>query len=116
MDERLEQALQFSKYRQTLFLEKRRLQEKLSNDLIIIHNGGKFTISRNLIVFLNLIIPDEGTNSVVLLDDNNNPILVEDLAKFRTDISSLYFSVINQYYMDFEDLKKKRTVKAIVDL
>ena len=51
MDVRLEQALDLSKTRYTLFLEKRRLQEKLKADLTYSVNGGQFYIDRNFIVY-----------------------------------------------------------------
>jgi hypothetical protein len=116
VDTRLEKALEISKFRRTLYLEKLRLQEKLKSDLTIGYNGGRFYIDRNLIVFLNLITPVEGTNSVILLDDTQNPIRVDDLVKFREQITNTYFTVINQYTLDIDALKKKRTIKAIVNL
>ena len=67
MDVRLEQALDLSKTRYTLFLEKRRLQEKLKADLTYSVNGGQFYIDRNFIVYLNLLVPSEGTVSATMI-------------------------------------------------
>ena len=116
MDPRLEKALEFANFRQTLYLEKVRLQEKLKTELTIGWNGGQFYIDRNLIVFLNLITPEEGTNSVVILDDFHNPIEIDDLIKFKEYAINRYFTLVNQYALDIDALKKKRTVKGIVNL
>lgn len=116
MDVRLEQALDLSKFRYTLFLEKRRLEEKLKADLTYAFNGGQFYIDRNFIVFLNLLTPEEGTMSTTILDDNMRPIYVEDITKLQKDVLELYSRVVNQYQVDFEQLRKKRSPSAIVDL
>jgi hypothetical protein len=116
MDERLAKALEFSNLRHTLHLEKRRLQEKLKADLTLSYNGGVFQIDRNFIVFLNLLTPDEDTTSTVVLDDRQDPIYIENLQEFKRKALNVYHRCINQYYVDFEALKKKRSVKAVVDL
>jgi hypothetical protein len=116
MDERLESALKFANLRQTLFLEKQRLQEKLKSDLSISFNGGRFYLDRNFIMYINTITPAEGIISATILDDKTNPILIDNLADFRFHISQVYNDAVSEYYQAFEELKKKRSVKAIVDL
>lgn len=116
MDSRLEKALEFANFRQTLSIEKTRLTEILKSKLKIYRNGGYFQIDRNLIVFLNLIHPTDESNSVVLLDDNFVPVLIEDLTAFRVEVTNLYHTLANQHFLDMNELKKKRSVKAIVDL
>lgn len=115
MDERLEKALEFANFRHTLAIEKKRLKEKLKVDLTIAHNGGIFYIDRNLIGVLNSLNESE-PETAVLLDDREVPVLIEDFPSFRTMVIQKYFQVINQYYMDYEALKKKRTVKDLVSL
>ena len=116
MDERLENALKFANLRQTLFLEKQRLQEKLKSDLSISYNGGRFYLDRNFIMYINTITPEEGIVSATVLDDKMNPIFIENIADFRFHISQVYSDATSSYYQAFEELKKKRSVKAIVDL
>lgn len=116
MDERLEEALKFANYRHTLFLEKQRLQEKLKTALTFGYGGGTFFLDRNFIVYLNAITPEEGVGSAMLLDDKLNPVYIDNLDQFRSHVMRYYNDVVNQYYLDIEALKKKRTVKAIVDL
>lgn len=116
MDARLEKALEFSKFRHSQYLEKRRLQEKLQADLTIAHNGGLFTIDRTLIVFLNQVTPEAGTGSITLLDNNLVPVLIADLVAFRRDVLDKYTKVIAQYYVDYERLRRARTPQALFDL
>ena len=114
MDQRLETALEFAKFQHTLHLEKKRIQAKLHRDLELAYNGGIFTIDRNFIVFLELFNPNYG--NVTILDDNLNPIVISNSEDFKKEVKNTYFRAVNQYRVDFEGLKKKRTVKGIVDL
>lgn len=116
MDERLDAALKFANLRHTLYLEKQRLQEKLKNDLSISYNGGRFYLDRNFIMYVNTITPEEGVGSATILDDKMNPIYIENLTDFRFHISRVYNTAVNQYAADMEELKKKRSVKSIVNL
>jgi|APGre2960657423_1045063.scaffolds.fasta_scaffold04982_3 hypothetical protein len=116
MDTRLEQALEFSRLRHTQYLERRRLQEKLQSDLTMAKGGGRFHIDRNFISFLNLVSPDEGTASIVLLDDNLVPVVIDDVIAFRKAVMQKYAEVTNQYYLDYEAMRTSRSVKKIVGL
>lgn len=116
MDKRLEQALDFSNFRHTQTLEKRRLQEKLRVNLTLGFNGGTFFIDRNLIVFLNTIMTDNDSDPLIILDEKMIPILIDDPVTFRQVVISKYISSVNQYYYDYESLKKKRSATAIIDL
>lgn len=115
MDERLTKALEFANFQQTLYLEKKRLQDKLKKDLTFGYNGGIFNADRNFIVFLNLLIPEEGKSSVTILDDNLIPIQINDISDLQQRTLKVYFTAVNQYSLEFENLRKKRTVKAIVE-
>lgn len=115
MDKRLEQALDFSNLQHTLYLEKKRIQSKLHRDLELVYSGGRFTIDRNFVVFLELLNPDDD-GSVTILDDNLTPIRIQDPTAFQKEVRNTYFRAVNQYRVDFESLKKKRSVKAIVNI
>jgi hypothetical protein len=115
MDQRLEQALEFANYQYTIHLEKKRLQAKLRSELELAYNGGIFTIDKNFIVFLELFNPDDD-GSVTVLDDNLSPIIILNPEEFKKEVQNTYFRAVNQYRVDFETLKKKRSVKDIVGL
>jgi hypothetical protein len=116
MDQRLQNALDFSNFRHTQYLEKQRLKEKLQTDLTLAYNGGRFFLDKNFLAFINTLIPEDGTNSMPILDDKLDPILIKDIVEFRQLCWDRYFRTINQYYLDIESLKKKRSVGAIVNL
>jgi hypothetical protein len=51
-----------------------------------------------------------------LIDINDNPILVEDLQEFRDIIFEKYFTATQEYYNEYQKIKKSRTVNSLVDL
>jgi hypothetical protein len=116
MDAQLKQALDFANYRQTLSIQKRTLKEKIEAKLTYGYNGGIFKIDRILIVFVQMLIDQGRTHGVPLLDMNDNPIMVEDLEIFKDEIVDRYFTSTLEYYEQFENLKKSRSVEKLLDL
>lgn len=116
MDSLLKNALDFSNYKQTLSTQKKVLKEKLEANLTIGYNGGLFKVDRSLISFVDFLIRKERTTDVVLLDQNNNPTMIEDIADFEIKILDAYFSATTDYHLEFEKIKKNRTVESLVDL
>jgi hypothetical protein len=116
MDSLLKNALEFSNYKQTLSTQKKVLKEKLDANLTVGYNGGLFKVDRSLVSFVDFLIRKERTTDVVLLDQNNNPILINDLSDFETKILDSYFSSTIDYHLEFEKLKKNRSVESLVDL
>ena len=51
----------------------------------------------------------------MLLDIYENPIKV-DIENFYDEISSRYFEVTNEYYAEYEKIRKARKVHKILDL
>lgn len=116
MDERLKKALDFSNFRQTVNIQRKNLKEKLQAKLTYGHAGGVFYIDRSLITFVQLCIDQGRTNGVPLLDSNENPIIIEDLVKFKDEIFDRYFTAAFEYSKEYEILKKSRTVEKILEL
>ena len=77
-DERLEKALEFANYRQTLFNQKKILQDNCEAQLSYAYNGGTFKIDQTLIAFINSFLA-EGKEEMVVLDTNKTPIKITDL-------------------------------------
>ena len=50
-----------------------------------------------------------------MLDIYKNPILVE-LESFYEEIRSRYFEASNEYYVEYEKLRKARKVHKVLDL
>jgi len=116
MDERLKKALDFSNYRQTLSIQRKTLKEKINAKLTYGYQGGLFKIDRSLIVFVQMLIDQDRTENVPLVDQNDNPILIPDLTKFRDEILDRYFTSTYEYYEEYQKIKNSRTVEKLLDL
>ena len=114
MDERLEKALDFSNYMLTLNNQKRLLAEKYQESLIHFYNGSQFTITRELITFVSIMISSD-QDEIVITDDNNIPCMVENLEDFYSEIINKYAIASNDYYTAYASLKTNRSVEKLVD-
>ena len=54
------------------------------------------------------------TSGVVLLDANENPVLVDDLEVFREELFQRYFEVTNEYFDQYQKIKKSRSVEKLI--
>lgn len=116
MNEQFTKALEFSNYRQTFAIQKRTLKEKIDAKLTFGCNGGIFKIDRSLISFVQMFVDQGRTDNVPLIDANENPIMIEDLEKFRDDIMDRYYETTLEYYTEYQELKKSRSVEKLLDL
>ena len=116
MEEQLKKALDFSNYRQSLSILRKTLKEKNEAKLTYGFNGGIFKIDRSLITFVQMLLDQGRTSGVPLIDANDNPILIEDLEKFKDEILDRYFTATLEYYEQYQDLKKSRSVEKLLDV
>lgn len=115
MDERLEKALEFSNYMVTLNNQKRVLKEQYRENIVYYTNGGQFTITQELITFVNMLIERGITEDIVLVDDNETPIVIKNVHEFLSDILNDYFRAANFYYAEYQKLLTKRNVEKLID-
>jgi len=115
MHEQLKKALEFANYQQTFSIQRRILKEKIEAKLTYGYNGGFFSIDRNLLTFVELLCNKGRTSGAVVLDSNENPILIDDLEKFRDEIFSRYFEATYEYYESYQSLKKSRSVEKLLE-
>lgn len=113
MDQRLEKALEFSHYSQTLNNQIALEKTKIENHLLYAFNGGFFDIDYSLITFVDLMIR-QGHTEIVLLDKNRVPVKINDLVSFSEKIVSLYFEATNRYHVEYTRLRKSRNVKSVI--
>lgn len=116
MEEQLQKALDFSNYRQSFSIQRKTLKEKIDAKLTYGTNGGIFKIDRSLITFVQMLIDQGRTSGVPLLDINDNPILIDDLNQFKDEIMDRYFASTLEYYEQYQELKKSRSVEKLIDL
>ena len=114
MDERLEKALEFANYMTTLNNQKRVLKEKFYESAIHYHNGGQFSVNKDLMNFCNMLV-STGQESVVLIDDNDIPVKVADIETFLSDILDIYFTASNEYLTAYEKIRSQRKVSGLVE-
>lgn len=114
MDERLQKALDFSNFMVTLNNQKRLIREKYDEDLLYFANGSQFTVSRELITFVGLMI-DKDQETLILTDDNGIPSKVDDVNEFYDNILDVYFSASNEYFAKYEALKSNRSVEKLIE-
>jgi hypothetical protein len=114
MDDRLTKALEYSNYKVIVFQQKQNLKLRLENLLTYAHNGGMFKITQELISFVAALLQREVTE-VVLVDSRENPVKIDNLEDFYDTILSQYFEATNEYHLEFEKLRKARSVKQVTD-
>ena len=78
MDERLSKALEFSNYMVTLNNQKRVLKEKYYQSAVHYFSGGQFSVTQELITFVSMLVSKGNDADIVLLDDNDTPIIPTD--------------------------------------
>jgi hypothetical protein len=115
MDQRLEKALEFSKYMTTLNNQKRLIQEQFLETCVHYLNGGKFSVNRELITFCHTLLQSK-QSSAVLIDDNETPVNVEDLQTFTDEILDIYFRASYEYLDKYNEIKKNRTIEGLVNI
>lgn len=115
MDERLEKALDISNLMVTLNNQKRILKEQYRENIIYYYSGSQFTVTQQLISFVQSLI-SLGQVSSVLIDDNDTPTEIENLEEFAVNIHSVYFEASNKYLLEYNKLKKTRSVESIMEI
>jgi hypothetical protein len=115
MDERLKQALDFSNYTNTLNDAKRIMIEKYKSNLVMLYKGGQFNCTRELVNFCSNMLHLE-RDDLVVLDENNQPVLVENLKDFAEKVQDTYLSASYEYYNEYKLLIKNRSIEGLVNL
>lgn len=115
MEERLEKALEFANYRQTLNNQLHKVKTRAEGLLLMSTNGGNFKINQELICFLDFL-SRKGMKQVTLLDSNNSPIQIDDIEKLLDEVTTRYFEVTNDYLREYNTIRKSRNVKTIIDV
>jgi hypothetical protein len=115
MEEIIKKAFEHANYIAVLANQKQIITEEFNQKLIYYHNGGSFSITKEFLNFLNLLVSKELTDDVVLIDDNSTPILIEDLNQFFSTVFSIYFESTNEFYTKHSQLISQRSVEKIID-
>jgi predicted HTH transcriptional regulator len=115
MEERLQKALEFANYRQTLNNQLHKIKIKSEGLLMFAKNGGNFSVNQELICFLDYLVRT-GITETNILDSNNIPVQIKDVEVFLKEITQRYFEVTNDYLKEYQSIRKLRNVKSIIDV
>lgn len=116
MEDVLQTALNFSTFRKNIEIQKTAIKDKLHANLTVGYDGGIFYIDRSLIIFLKFLIDNHRTENVPVLDTNNVPILIKNVKDFQDKILDVYFESTNEYLIEFEKIKKQRSLEDLLKL
>ena len=115
MEERLQKALEFANYRQTLNNQLHKVKIRAEGLLMYAKNGGNFIINQELICFLDYL-NRTGITETNMLDHNNVPVKISDVSEFLKEVTKRYFEVTNDYLKEYQAIRKLRNVKSILDI
>ena len=114
MDERLEKAFQTANFMASLTGQRKIALEEFQQGLIYYQSGASFTVTRELLSFVKLLIDSGYTEDTVLIDDNSMPVQIKDLQAFYDNILDQYFQSANQYFVEYTNLKRQRKVEDLI--
>jgi hypothetical protein len=115
MDDTLKKAFDIANYMAVLSNQRHILKEEFKQNLIHYENGGTFTITKELLNFVNTLILLGNAEDVVLVDDNEQPVNIENLINFFDTTMHIYQEAINEYYTKFQKIKTNRTVEGLIN-
>lgn len=113
--EKIENALHMKNAMKTFNLNKENIKAKVDNLLSYSMNGGTFEVSPELIGFVNFIV-SSGREEVIILDKNRLPIIINNTKEFLDKISDVYFFAVNEYYLEYEQLRSSRRIDVALEL
>lgn len=114
MDERLQKALEFSNYNLTFQNQKQNIKNRFAQLQVVHFNNGVFKADPTTISFVKTLI-DMGQKSSVIIDDKENPVEIKNLEDFLNELVSAYTSATQEYDVEFNKLKRMRSIKKIMD-
>jgi hypothetical protein len=114
MDERLEKALEFGNYRQTLANQKRNIKARMEVLQLVPYEGGTFSATPLLISFVGTLMTAKKTTAIVL-DTKEKPVKIADLSDFLETLISAYTEASNEFSTHMEKINKARNIKKIMD-
>jgi hypothetical protein len=114
MNDEIKKTFDAASLMSTLNNQKQILHEELNQSLLHYHNGAVFTVNLTLLSFIGNCCTMQ-KDSVVLLDDNQMPALIENLPKFYRDILSVYTEATNCYYYEYNKVTNPKNIVSIIN-
>ena len=108
----LKEVEKFTNLKSAIDTKKRNAFEKAQNKLIFAFDGGLFKANAETILFAKL---HDTQRDLILIDNNDTPVKILDTEEFISKAETGYYEAMNEYHLFYEDLKKQRTVKKLLD-
>ena len=108
----LHEIEQFSNLKTAHETKKINSYDRAKNKLIFAYEGGLFTADPDTILFAKM---HDTQRDLILIDNNDNPVKINEIDKFIAKAESSYYEAMNEYHLLYQDLKKQRTVKKLID-
>jgi hypothetical protein len=116
MDDRLKNALDVANLMVAFNNQRELLKEEYKEGCLYHEGGHRFTIDRELINFLTSLIQMGNTEDVVILDDFENPYMINDVKNFHEKIFDIYVETTNRYYHKYILLKNDRSISKMMGI
>ena len=108
----IQEVEQFANLKTSLDVKKRNAFDKAQNKLNFAFNGGLFKADPHTILFSKL---HDKSRDLILLDSNETPVHIQNIDEFINKAESLYYEAMNEYHLLYEQLKRQRSVKKVMD-
>ena len=115
MDERLEKAIDFSKFIETQANQKNIFLKNYKSNLIYYAYGHKFVATPEFINFVS-VLASMNEKEVVVIDDNEVPVYVADINEFYKELLETYVYASSKYANDYKTIKSSRSVEGLASL
>jgi len=100
------------KYRPTVVNQTRIFEQKFKDQCIIVQDEGLFLITAEFLTSINNITE----LSQWVLDMNQRPIYIQDVANFYNRAYNIYYTALADFGTSFNQLKSQRSVESILEL
>jgi len=114
MEPKVQKAFEVASYMATLHNQQRLLEEEFEQTLLYYFGGGVFKATEQRLSFL-AGVKTKQVKSLIVLDDNRVPILIENINEFYANLLSHYTEATNSYYYKYKKITSNKTVESIID-
>lgn len=99
-------------YRNIVVNQIRVLEQKFQDQCILAQDSGLFLVTTEFLTSLKNIKEE----SQWVLDMNNNPILIQNIANFYNRAYNVYYTALADFGTSYNQLKSQRSVESILEL
>jgi hypothetical protein len=113
MNDDIKKIFEIADYMSTLNIQKQVMDEEYNQSLLYYMYGGTFLASTYLIGFI-YAIEQSNITSTVIIDENKEPINIENVKLFLEGLLSTYTEATNLYYYKYQKLLASRKIESIL--